>query len=219
MERKRYVCCLCGDAILFLFTAFGVSATLAGWLFMMDLGRLTEAPFLFTFTGLSNLFMGMVGLICFITRLIQKEAKLPHWVFAMKMCSTALISITFLITAAYLAPSVGGEWWRLYINASLFNHLLTPVVAIVSFLFFEPKSGLPYRVCFLSLIPMACYGAFYLIRAYTHVDASGRIGLAYDVYGLARWGLGATIGFFLGFLALALGLTSLLYLQNSRKKG
>ena len=186
---------------------------------MIDYGRLTETPFLFTFTGLSNLAIGVVALLCFITRLVRKEAKLPEPVFLIKMVFTALLCITFLVTAVYLAPSVGSEWWRLYINSSLFNHLLTPLLALCSFLFLEAKTSLPYRSCFLSMIPMGCYGIFYLIRAYTHVDASGHIDLYYDVYGLARWGLAGTIGFFLGFLALAFGLTSLLYLQNTHKKG
>ena len=219
MDKRRCYTCLVGDGLLFAFAAFGVTATLCNWHFMADLGRLTETPFLYTFTGLSNLLMGVVALLCFIVRIKRHDAKLPVWASVIRMVFTSNIAITFLITAAYLAPSVGAQWWRLYINANLFNHLLTPLWAIFTFLVIEPKTELKFKHTFFALIPMGVYGVFYFIRAYSHIDASGRIDLYYDIYGLARFGVGMTILFLFGFLLLAWGITAILYLLNTHKKG
>ena len=219
MDKKlRWVLALISDGLLAALSAFGVFSSAFGFNFMADLGRLTTAPFFVTFTGLSNVLIGLVALTCFIVRLIRKDVALPSWLFVTRLAATSCISFTMLVTAAYLAPSVGEEWWRLYINSSLFNHFFTPAWAIASFMLFEERTSLKYPCCLYSMIPMAAYGIFYLIRAYTHVDASGNIDLHYDVYGLARWGLAGTIGFMFAFLALNLGIASLLYLQNCCKK-
>ena len=91
-------------------------------------------------------------------------------------------------------------------------------VAVLAFLLFEPRSLLSYRCTFFTFVPMGIYGIFYLIRAYTHVGPDGTISLFYDIYGLARWGLWATIGIFFAFMAVSFLLCLLLFFQNSRKK-
>ena len=218
MGKRSWYLALLGDGVLLTSSVLGVTAVLSGWLFMSDFGRMTEAPFLVTFTGLSNLLIGIVALMCLIARLIREEAKLPSWLFVTRMVFVAMIMITFLVTALYLCPSVGPDWWKLYINGSLFNHLITPVWAVLAFLLFEPRSGLSYKCCFFTLVPMGIYGVFYLIRAYTHADPQGHIDLAYDIYGLARWGLWGTIGFFFAFMGVSLLLSLLLFFLNDKKK-
>lgn len=217
-ERRLWIAALACDAVLFCFALFGVLATFLNFYFMMDLGRLTEASFAVTFTGQSNMLVGLVALVCFIFRLKDRKRALPAWLFVVRLISVALISITFLITAGYLSPSVGAEWWRLYINSSLFNHLLTPLLAIVSFLVLEPRTDLGWRCCLYSLIPMGAYGIFYLTRAYTHVGPDGKIDYYYDIYGFARFGIGGTIGLFAAFMAFSLGLTYGFYVLNRKKK-
>ena len=184
---------------------------------MVNLDRMTEAPFLSTFTGLSNILVGLVALICLFVRLRMKSRRLPRWLFVTKLVSVAEIMVTFLITAAYLAPSVGAQWWRLYVNASLFNHFLTPVLAIAGFLVWEEKGTLRYPCCFFTSIPMGAYATFYAFNCYTHVDASGQVDLRYDIYGLTRWGPWMLALLALGFLALSIGMATALFLLNKRK--
>lgn len=217
-SKRRLICALFYDGLIALSATLGVLFTVFHIYFMANAGRLTEAPFFVTFTGLSNVAMGLVALGCFFVRLVRRDSQLPAWLFIVRMVVVAHIAITFLITAAYLAPSVGADWWRLYINGSLFNHLLTPLLSILGFLLLQRQSSIRFLHCLYSLIPMGAYGTFYFIRAYTHVDASGHIDLYYDIYGLARWGMGATLGLMAGFLALSFLLTSLLFLQNHCKK-
>ena len=218
MGKRNWYLALLGDFLLLASSCLGVGAVLGGWKFMSDCGMMTEAPFLVTFTGLSNLLIGVVALLCLLARVIKKEAKLPSWLFVTRMVFVAMIMVTFLVTAVYLSPSVGPDWWKLYINGSLFNHLITPVWAVLAFLLFEPRSLLSYRCTFFTFVPMGIYGIFYLIRAYTHVGPDGTISLVYDIYGLARWGLWATIGIFFAFMAASFLLCLLLFFQNSRKE-
>lgn len=207
-----------GDALLGGFATFGVVATLCHWLFMVNQERMSEAPFLVTFTGLSNLAIGLVAWMCLLTRLCRKQEKLPSWLFVFRLVFTAEIMVTFLVTAVYLVPSVGAKWWALYINGSLFNHLLTPLWAIASFTVLEKRTSLRWTCCFASFIPMTAYGLFYMVRAYTHVNEAGTIDLYYDIYGLTRWGIWVTVGLLFAFAALSFGLCVLLYFLNAKMK-
>ena len=217
-ERKWYIAALIGDLFLAASSLTGVLTNVFRIYFMINLGRMTSAPFFSTFTGLSNTIIGVLALLSLIFRLAYKKRELPSWLFLTKLIATALIAITFLITALVLAPNVGEDWWRLYINGSLFNHLLTPLIAVACFMVFEKRSESPYRFCLLSLLPMGAYIVFYFARAFSNVGPDGAIDPYYDIYGMAQFGIPAAIGLAFAFLALSLALTSLLYLQNHRKK-
>ena len=205
------------DALTFLSATLGVTAVLANWRFMSPAPRLTEAPFLCSFTGLSNLSVGIVALLCLLFRLIGKKTTLPYPLFIVKCCFAGLILITFLVTACYLSPSTGDQWWRLYINGGLFNHLLTPILATLAFLLGEPKRPTRFHDALYVCIPMGCYAVFYMIRAYTHIPPEGGLDLYYDIYGFARWGIGVTIALLFAFIVLSIGLaTMLLAIFNAR---
>lgn len=219
MDKKgRYIAILVHDALLVLFSAFGALSSTFNINFMMDMPRLTSTPFYFTFTGLSNMFVGLVALVCFIVRLARRDCLLPKGLYILKLVAAGEICITILTTACYLAPSVGSQWWRLYINGSLFNHLLTPLLAITGFVLFERNAGLDGKCSLISLIPLSLYGAFYMIRCYTNVGADGQIDLYYDIYGLTRGGPIMCVFALLGFLGAALLFSFLLFLATTRRK-
>ena len=217
-SRRHYAVLLIYDFVLFAFALIGVLSILLDFRFMVDEARLATTPFYFTFTGLSNMLLGVTALICFVYRLMTKRADLPKVLYLLKLTANALIAITFLTTACYLAPAAAGEWWKLYINGSLFNHLLTPLLGLAGFMIFEP-SALGKRWHCLSPLPfMLAYGALYLIRCYSHVDASGHIDLMYDTYGLMRFGVLGVVLAFTGFIVASILFAFLLSLQNTHKK-
>ena len=109
------------DIATFLCALFALICIYADWRFMGDYPRLSSIPYLMTFTGLSNAFIGLVSLGCAITRIIKKNHVLLKPIFVLKAIALADIAMTFIITISYLAPHLGNEWWRLYTNASLFN--------------------------------------------------------------------------------------------------
>ena len=168
-NRKRYITIIILDLLVFILMALGISFSMFDIRFMGDFPRLSSLPIWMTFTGLSNIFIGLVCLGCSIYRLVKKEMVLPKILFIIKIIALADITITFLTTALYLAPSIGAIWWRLYINNNIFNHFLTPLVAIVTFILFEGYVETSWKECFYSLIPLAMFVVLYTINVYTHL--------------------------------------------------
>ena len=217
-KKQRRLAIIITDLLTFAFSMCGLLFTLFNVRFMGNYPRLTSIPYLLTFTGLSNLFVGLACLACSLVRLKRKDNSLPSPLFVIKIVSLAEISITFVTTALYLAPNLGNEWWRLYLNASLFNHFLTPVTAIVGFLLLEEYKEIPFKYCFFSLIPVPLYSVMYVINVYTHLKPDGSTDLAYDIYGFMRFGVFVFILFFIGFVTFSFGLTVLYRLLNKQRR-
>ena len=122
MENKnRFIAINVLDLLTFVLMTIGISFSIFDIRFMGDFPRLSSLPIWMTFTGLSNIFIGLTCLACAFYRLVKKEMALPKILFIIKIIALADISITFLTTALYLAPSIGAIWWRLYINNTLSN--------------------------------------------------------------------------------------------------
>lgn len=217
-EKRLYVGTIVSDCVLIASSAFGTTAAACGFLFMVNAGRLTDAPYFVTFTALSNLFAGLVAILCLIFRLAKKERALPIWLFLTKVSSVSMVMVTMLTTACYLVPSAGAEWWRLYINSNLFNHLITPLLALTGFMIFGKRVEVKFPYIFFTAIPLVIYGIFYLARALPHQGPNGEVDLYYDIYGLMRLGVGVTIGFLGVFILLALGIAIGLYFWNRSRK-
>ena len=218
MKNKRFIAVIILDLLVFVCMCLGVSFSIFHIRFMGDYPGLVSLPLLMTFTGLSNVFVGLVCLVCALYRLIKKDYSIPLALFMIKLIAVAEISITFIITATYLAPSLGSIWWRLYLNNNFFNHFVTPVLAIVSFIVLEEKRAIKFPYSFLGTIPVVTYGTMYTINVYTHLDANGNTDLAYDIYGLMRFGVGIFILFVIGFFAFSFIVTAFYCFIKNKKK-
>ena len=216
-NKNKFVALIVLDFLTFLSMVIGITFSMMDVRFMVDLPRLSSLPILMTFTGLSNLFMGLVCLACALSRFIKKDITLSKPLFLLKIIALAEITITLVITATYLSPSLGSSWWRLYINNNIFNHLLTPFLAIVTFVIFEQYVEIDFKYLFFSLIPISAYGIFYIINVYTHLTTEGKTDLAYDIYGFARFGVFVLILFLIAFLGISFALTFLYRLLKKQK--
>ena len=196
----------------------GITFSIVDIRFMGDYPRLSGLPIYMTFTGLSNIFVGVVCLLSAVYRLVKKEMTLSRFLFVLKLIAIAEITITFTVTATYLSFSLGANWWRLYINNNLFNHFLTPLLAIIVFIVLEDYVEIPWHYSFFSVAPIVLYGFFYGVNVYTHLTAEGNTDLSYDIYGFARFGIGILLLFFIGFLGISFGVTCLYRLQNKQKR-
>ena len=217
-DKKRFLAIVILDFVTFLSMIIGITFSIFDVRFMANYPRLSSLPILMTFTGLSNVFIGLVCITCAIYRLVKKETKLNKILFIIKLIALADITITFVITATYLSFSLGDSWWRLYINNNIFNHFLTPVLAIIAFILLEEYVDTDWRYCFYSFVPIILYSIFYLINVYTHLTPEGKTDVAYDIYGFCRFGPFVLILFLLGFLATSFGITSLYRLINKQKR-
>ena len=217
-EKRRFLALIILEFITFTLMVIGITFSIVDIRFMGDYPRLSGLPIYMTFTGLSNIFIGCVCLACAIYRLVKKEKILPKYLFLIKIIALADISITFITTAAYLAPSLGTSWWRLYINNNIFNHFLTPLVAIVTFIVLEDYVEINKNYCYFAIVPILLYGCLYVPNVYSHLKPDGSTDLNYDIYGFARFGPGILVLFSLVFIAVAIGLTMIYRLINYQKR-
>ena len=87
---------------------------------------------------------------------------LPLWAVLFKYAGTAAVTVTLLTVFLFLGP-VSGQWKKLLSGADLFLHLICPILAIVSFCFFE-KTAFGFGWTALAVAPVILYGALYLYK-------------------------------------------------------
>ena len=109
---------------------------------------------------------------------------------------TVAVTLTFLVVLLFLWPSLGSIQ-GLWDGPELFLHFVTPLLAVLSFLFYE-KQGLSAWIIPLGLLPVLLYGWLYLDRVV--VTKTWR-----DMYGFnknGRWKLSFSL-LVLGTVAIA----------------
>ena len=92
------------------------------------------------FTTLSNI---LCAAACLLTALAMNAGGVPEWIWTLKYIGTAAVTVTMLTVLFFLAPTFGkGALKVLLSGTDLFMHLITPLLALVSFCVFSPLSGL-----------------------------------------------------------------------------
>lgn len=112
------------------------------------------APAFRYFTVLSNVF-------CAATALLMCFAPGMRWVWILKYTGTAAVTVTMLTVFLFLGPNLGYK--KLLTGADLYMHLVTPLLAILSFFCFE-KRGMTGREALPGILPVLLYGALYLYK-------------------------------------------------------
>ena len=112
------------------------------------------------FTTLSNLFCALTALILLLGELFGTMAP---WTVVLKYTGTVAVTVTFFTVLLFLLPaskSIEG----LFSNGSeIIMHLVTPLLAILSFLCFEGHDLSPWVIP-LGILPVLLYGWVYLQR-------------------------------------------------------
>lgn len=106
------------------------------------------------FTVLSNVFCAAAALLmCF-------APSLP-WVWTLKYMGTAAVTVTMLTVFLFLGPNLGYK--KLLTGRDLYMHLVTPLLAILSFLCCE-KRGMTFKTALLGVLPVLFYSILYLYK-------------------------------------------------------
>jgi hypothetical protein len=145
------------------------------------------------FTILSNLFCAFTALILLLCEFF---GALPAWAATLKYMGTVAVALTFFVVLLFLWPSLGSIQ-GLWDGPELFLHFVTPLLAVLSFLFYE-KQGLSAWIIPLGLVPVLLYGWLYLNRVV--IAKTWR-----DMYGFnknGRWKLSFSL-LVLGTVAIA----------------
>ena len=156
------------------------------------------------FTTLSNI---LCAVACLLMSVMMNAGKVPEWIWMLKYIGTAAVTVTMLTVFLFLGPSMGG-YGELLKGRDFFLHLLTPLLALLSFCVFE-KRGLSFRAAMWGLLPVVLYGALYLYKV-VYAPAERRWE---DFYGFNRGGKWPV-----AFAAMLLGgfliCLALMFLQN-----
>lgn len=130
--------------------------------FFLSFKRNNMNMFLF-YTEDSNYFAGIVCLIVAIYQirsLVLKSDNIPQIVRKLKYIAVCQLVLTFLVVVCVLAPMAGGVEGYKYMlleNSMLYQHLLCPIIAFVSFIYFERESKLPKNSSLIAVIPTIIY--------------------------------------------------------------
>lgn len=113
------------------------------------------------FTCQSNALCAAGALLTAIAAML---GEVPRWIWTLKYIGTAAVTLTMVTVFVYLAPLVGKGWAeRLLKGADLYMHLVTPLLAILSFCLLE-RRGMSFLWSLWGLLPVALYGPHYLYR-------------------------------------------------------
>ena len=113
------------------------------------------------FTTLSNMLCAAASLL---TALAINAGGIPEWIWMLKYIGTAAVTVTMLTVLFFLAPSFGkGALKVLLSGTDLFMHLITPLLALVSFCVFE-KRGMTFCQSLWGMLPVVLYGPVYLYK-------------------------------------------------------
>ena len=101
------------------------------------------------------------NVLCAVSALLMCVSPAQRWIWLIKYVGTAAVTVTMLTVFLFLGPNMG--YGKLLKGADLFMHLITPLLAIVSFTVFE-KRGLSFLEALLGVLPVLLYGAWYLYK-------------------------------------------------------
>lgn len=88
------------------------------------------------FTEDSNILMLFSSLLFVIYLLLNK--KIPSWLKQFKYLSTVCLTLTFFVVLLILAPMYNFNYgYMLFHQSMLYQHLICPILSIVTFIFFD----------------------------------------------------------------------------------
>ena len=134
------------------------------------------------FTVLSNIFVGLVSLIeiPFLIKSISKRRdQIPTFVYAAKLAAVTTVTITMATSLSWLGIQMGYD--AILKGSHLFLHLITPALALLSFVVIESQAKIKFRHVFWVLIPVLLYAGFYFSAIFLFdLGAKDWYLLAYD---------------------------------------
>lgn len=184
---KKVKISLIMNIIITILAVLGTIFMFTGFKFMPsdDLLQINSIEMFKFFTVDSNILMGIVSLILAIyeIRLLKKNIKeIPKPVYILKAIGTAGIGLTFLVTLVFLTPQYG--FYSMYNNTNLLFHLIVPILAFISYIFYEKYEN-KYKYAFFGIIPMFIYSIYYIAAILINID-NGGLTPKYDFYGFVR---------------------------------
>lgn len=114
------------------------------------------------FTTDSNVLAALTALILLPFELIRLTggAQAPQWAILLKYAGTAAVAVTMLTVLVFLGPTQG--YGRMLGGPGLWVHLICPLLAVITFLFFDGGQPICYALSLTAVLPVVIYGGVYL---------------------------------------------------------
>ena len=158
--RGRMIAAAVCNFLIFAFTVYGMSR-------FFTVGGDGNMPVMNTrcfqyFTVDSNLLAALASLLLLAVQLhcLGKGEAAPKALMSLKYVGTVAVSVTFFTVFCFLGLIYG--YRSMIEGVNLFMHLITPLLAMLSFCVMEREPALRFRSVFLGLIPTAVYGIVYM---------------------------------------------------------
>ena len=137
------------------------------------------------YTTLSNIFAGIAAVIMIVVLARTKSGKVPVWAAVTKFASAVTVSVTFLVTLFFLAPTMGIG--GLYKGELMFMHAVGPVLTVVSFFMNRDLPEMKTSSALWATLPTILYGGVYSANIMLNGVGSGMN--TNDWYGFAAAGV------------------------------
>ena len=137
------------------------------------------------YTTLSNIFAGIAAVIMIVVLARTKSGKVPVWAAVTKFASVVTVSVTFLVTLFFLAPTMGIG--GLYKGELMFMHAVGPVLTVVSFFMNRDLPEMKPSSALWATLPTILYGGVYSANIMLNGVGSGMN--TNDWYGFAAAGI------------------------------
>ena len=172
------------------------------------------------FTVDSNILLGITAIIAAIDEkrvLDGKKSGVSTSTLIAKLVGTVGVTLTMIVTVFYLVPITAAAYgvFALFTYSNFFLHLLNPILAIITFLFFEQTDCIAFRHTFTGIIPMLIYAVYYVSVALAH-SSDGRVLKGYDWYGFFAFGTESAVIIVPILILLTYGISFLLWKLNRR---
>lgn len=146
------------------------------------------------FTVDSNLLMAIISAITIyhIVKILKDPAhRVPHWLELLAFISVTSVAVTFVTVCVILGPAAG--FLSMFTGNNFMLHLINPLAAIASFMFFTTFYPISWKQTPLAIISTMIYGIvyFYLVVAlgpenggwqdFYYFNAGGRGALSFIV--------------------------------------
>ena len=158
------------------------------------------------YTTLSNIYAGIAAIIMLTALLKKKSGKVPVWTAVLKFSSAVTVSVTFLVTLFFLAPTMGIG--GLYKGELMFLHAVGPVLTVVSFFINRELPKMKFSSTFWATLPTILYGAVYCANIL--LNGVGSDPNTNDWYGFAAAGIRTVPFVYALMVALTWGLAALM---------
>lgn len=113
------------------------------------------------YTEDSNI-LALFSSLLFVIYLIRNK-NIPRWLELFKYMTTICLTVTFLVVIFILAPMYNfNYYYMLFYNNLIFQHLLCPIISIITFIFFDNLSIIDKKDSLIGITLTLLY-AFVLI--------------------------------------------------------